>query len=73
MKARAVLVAEARQQVEKEMARLRVQQAVRHNVPRAADTNYKIGQQLLVWREKQVANRIVEWIGPLTVTAVQRD
>lgn len=45
----------------------RVDRALPHNVPCFADTSFEPGDKVLVWKEKQLAGRIGEWIGPLTV------
>eukprot|EP00171_Calliarthron_tuberculosum_P022143 IDg22143t1 len=49
------------------MGSLRVSRAMRHAIPAAADNSYEPGDQVLIWREKQVNNRIGEWLGPHTV------
>lgn len=55
------------------MAKLRVPRALRHNIPNAAGIEYEIGQRVLIWREKMVANRIGEWMGPYVVEGVNRE
>eukprot|EP00171_Calliarthron_tuberculosum_P022450 IDg22450t1 len=57
----------ARKEVSKHMGKLRIARALRHAIPPAADISYEPGEQVLVWREKQVNNRIGEWMGPKTV------
>ena len=37
------------------------------------NTAYQPGDQVLVWRERLIANRIGEWIGPYPVLAVNED
>lgn len=71
--ARAIIAKEARQEIDRNMARLRFNRALMHNVPHAADTVFEIGQKVLVWREKVIAIRIGEWLGPFAVTSVDRD
>lgn len=71
--ARAILAKEARREMEQHMARLRIKRALKHNVPRAADIVYEVGQKVLVWREKAVNNRIGEWMGPYVVSGLDRD
>lgn len=51
---------------------LRVQRALRHRVTPSADITVDVGSQVLLWREKHVANRIGEWTGQKLVTAVDR-
>ena len=49
---RAKVANAARKEMEAHMARLRVQRALKHKVPGAADRSYHIGQKVYVWREK---------------------
>lgn len=55
------------------MTKLRVQRALKHRVPRAADLTPEVGQQFLLWREKMVENRIGEWIGPFPIFALDQE
>lgn len=57
---RAIIAKEARLEIERRMARLRVNRALKHNVPRTAETVFQISQKVLVCRENFVANRIGE-------------
>lgn len=66
---RAKLAHVARTKMEKHMAELRVKRALKHSTPSTSDCAYEPGGQVLVWREKQVDNRIGEWLGPFTVLA----
>lgn len=59
----------ARKEMTQHMAKLRVKRALHHRVPSAADRSYSPGDKVLVWREKQVNNRIGEWLGPFSVLA----
>ena len=66
---RAAMASTARREMEKCMAELRLKRALHHAVPPAADRVYQAGDKALVWREKLLANRIGEWIGPFVVVA----
>ncbi len=57
----------ARMEMQKHMAKMRVARALKHAVPGASDRLYQPGDQVLVWRERQVNNRIGEWIGLFSV------
>ena len=70
LESRAAVATAARQEMEEQMAKLRVKRALHHATPNAVHQTYQPGDQVLVWREKQVESRIGEWIGPLTVVAV---
>lgn len=52
-------------------SQLRLKRALHHAVQPASDRAYQPGDRVLVWREKQVNNRIGEWLGPLTVVSYQ--
>lgn len=58
---RAQLAKVIRSEMEQLMAALCVQRALRHNVPPAADNSFEVGDQVFVFREKQVNNRTGEW------------
>lgn len=62
-----------RSEMEQQMAALRVQRALRHNVPPAADNSYGVGDRVLVFREKQVKNRIGEWLEQFSVMDIDMD
>lgn len=47
------------------MEKVRVKQALKHNVPYAADISYDKGQEILVHREKIVNTRIGKWLAPI--------
>ena len=64
---RAEIAHTARREMEKHMARLRINRALQRRTPAAADRSYKPGDHVLVWREKLVESRIGEWIGPFEV------
>jgi len=49
------------------MGKARVARALKHTVPPSTDHPLKAGDQVLVWKEKVVNNRIGEWLGPFTV------
>ena len=57
----------ARMEMSKHMAKVRLARALKHAVPTVVDDPLTHGDQVLVWREKIVNNRIGEWIGPMTV------
>ncbi len=57
----------ARTEMQKHMAKMRVIRALKHPVPSAIDRIYEPGDQVLIWRERQVNNRIFECIGPFSV------
>lgn len=48
--------------VSKQIALLRVQRALRHAVPPSFHNFYQPGDQVLVWRENVINNRIGEWL-----------
>ena len=52
------------------LARAKANRAMKHNSPPSSDQTYQPGDDVLVWREKQVENRIGEWLGPYKVVAV---
>lgn len=64
---RAKIATEARQEMERYMARVRTDRALRHAVPPAADQTYEKDDKVLVWRENIVSGRIGEWVGPFDV------
>lgn len=55
------------------MVSLRVNRALRHKVPPAADVCYEVGYQVWVFREKQVNNKNGEWLGPYIVKEMDID
>ena len=58
-------------EMEKPMSKMRINRALRHAVPTAANRSYGRGDQVLVWREKIVEHRIGEWLGPFSVASFQ--
>lgn len=52
------------------MAELKLKRALHHAVPPSCDRSYQPGDKVLVWREKLIANRIGEWLGPFIVDSV---
>eukprot|EP00171_Calliarthron_tuberculosum_P007692 IDg7692t1 len=64
---RARMAKSARKEMSRHMGSLRVSRAMRHAIPAAADNSYDRGDQVLIWCEKPVNNRIGEWIGLYTV------
>ena len=70
---RSRIAIQARKEMEQHMARMKLQRALRHQVPSAADTIFEHGQKVLVWCEMIIANRIGEWVGPLTVVQVDQE
>eukprot|EP00171_Calliarthron_tuberculosum_P018350 IDg18350t1 len=63
----------ARAEMQQHMTKNRIQRAFRHSVPAAADRHYQPGDQVLVWRENVVNNRVGEWLGPFTILEVNTD
>lgn len=59
------ILSEARAEYERAIAELRIATVLRHNIPSAADRTYRIGDQILIYREKDK-----EWVGPKKVTKV---
>lgn len=49
------------------MAKVRIDRALHHAVPPAADVTYERNDEVLIWREKLLSNRIGEWVGPYPV------
>lgn len=60
-------------EIDKQMASIRVNRALCHKIPPESDVTYKVGDQVLVCREKQVNNSIGEWLGPDPVRGVNMD
>lgn len=55
-------------EMSKLMAKVRISRALKHSVPSAADQQYNPGDEVLVWRENLISNKLGEWIGPFDVT-----
>lgn len=70
---RAKLAATIRAEMDQHMAKLRVMRALRHQVPPSSNSVFEVGESVLVFREKQVNNRIGEWLGPYVVKGIDRD
>ena len=66
---RAAIALCVRKEMERIMAEMRIRRALKHKIPAAADTSYQPGDKVLVWSEKIVESRIVEWLGPFEVLA----
>lgn len=64
---RSELAVAARREMEQHMAQLKVTGALTLGTPAAANQSYEPGDQVLVWRERQVEHRIGEWVGPFVV------
>ena len=64
---RAEAALRARRYMSQHLARAKVKRALHHKPPPATDHTYEPGDEVLVWREKQVEHRIGEWLGPYTV------
>ena len=52
------------------LAQAKVLRALKHNSLPAANFTYQPGDKVLVWREKQIENRIGTWLGPYTAVTV---
>ena len=65
-KERMLALQNARSDMVKNIAKSRLSSARRMNVPRAVDSNVKIGMDVLVYRERPVN----KWTGPFKVTAI---
>ena len=60
----------ARKEMSRIMATMKTRRALHHAVPPSCDRTYELGDKVLIWREKQVSQRIGEWLGPFEVNAV---
>lgn len=60
LESRAHIATAARKEMEQHMAKLKVNRALGHAVPPSSDILLNVGQNVLVWRERQVNNRIGE-------------
>lgn len=70
---RAKLSESARLEMEYAMSKLRLTHDLKHSVPKTVEISYKPNQKVLVWREKQIDNRIGEWLGPWEVVSCDPD
>ena len=57
----------------KRLAKVKVKRAKRHHTPSATDHVYQPGDQVLVWMEKQINNRIGTYRSPFTVLNFDAD
>ena len=57
----------AGKEMEKHIAKMKINRALNHMLPKAANISYQTGDNLLVWSEKVADSRIGEWLGPLSV------
>lgn len=69
---RPIIYKEARQEIERHIARSLVTLALRHSVHQASDEILQICDKVLVWREKVIEHCIKELKGPYTVFSVDR-
>ncbi|PXF40714.1 hypothetical protein BWQ96_09547 [Gracilariopsis chorda] len=67
---RAKVASSARTEMQKHMAKLRLDRALKQKTPAAADRTYQVGDKVLVRREKVVGSRIGEWMGAFTASAI---
>lgn len=72
-RAHPVPATEAQRKMEYEMNKMRTRRALCHRVPRAADVTFEVGDQVLVWRERPIADQIGEWTVYLILTAYKID
>lgn len=63
----------ARAEMSSIMAKMCLHRALAHDPPGAALRTYKPGDNVLVWREKLLANRIGEWVGPSVIESVDEE
>lgn len=56
--------------MQQHIAKMLVEQALKHNIPAAADKYYHPGDQVLFWREKIVKTRIGECLGPFLIMRI---
>ena len=61
----------ARKEMEKHVAKMKINRALNHMVPKAANRSYQPGDKVLVWREEVVDSRIGEWLGPFSVSSFE--
>ena len=64
---RAEAAQQARRYTSQHLAKVKVKRAIHHNTPPASERIYQPGDEVLIWREKQVESRMSEWIGPYTI------
>ena len=61
----------ARKEMENHIAKMRINRALNHMVPKAANRSYQPGDKVLVRREKVVDSSIDEWLGPFFVSSFE--
>ena len=44
-----------------------INQVLQHQTPQATDRTFQPSDEVLMWREKVLENRICEWVGPYKV------
>ena len=57
--------------MKKHIAKMKINRALNHMVPKAANRSYQPGDKGLVWREKVVNSRSFEWLGPFSVSSFE--
>lgn len=67
LEGRAKIAFNARKEMKNYMAKLQAGRALRHAIQVAADVAYERNYEVLIWREKQINNRIGRWKGPYIV------
>ena len=61
----------ARKEMEKHIAKMKINRARNHMFPKAASRSYQPGDKVLVRREKVVDSHIGEWLGPFSVSSFE--
>ena len=61
---RAEAALQARRFMSEHLAQAKVKRALQRNPTPSTDQTYEPSDEVIVWREKQVEQRIVEWTGP---------
>ena len=64
---RAEAAQQSRRYTSQHLVKVKFKRAVHHNITPASDRVYQPGDEVLLWREKQVEIRMREWISPYTV------
>lgn len=62
-----------RNEVRQHIDKMRISRALRLNVPKATDMIFDPGDQVLVWREKGHSNKNGEYLGPFSVSHMDRN
>ena len=57
----------------KQLAKIKVKHEENHRTPKATDHVYQSGNQVLVWAEKQINNRVSMYRSPFTVFSSDAD